>query len=202
MYGREVDAVELHDRCVGVFLSTVRRVADGQWHRPTPCSEWDVRALVNHMVYEQRWTVPLMAGETIASVGGRFDGDLLGADPRATVARTATEAQAAVAPAVRSRRIAHLSFGDTPAEEYARQLAADHLIHSWDLAVAIGVPAAPAGLPRDLAEEVAGWFAGTMEDAYRSGGWIAPRPPGVQTADVQGALLVAFGRDPGWKAPV
>ena len=35
-------------------------------------------------------------------------------------------------------RIVHLSFGDFPGREYTLQLFADHLIHAWDLARAIG----------------------------------------------------------------
>ena len=35
-------------------------------------------------------------------------------------------------------RIVHLSFGDFPGGEYTRQLFADHLIHAWELARAIG----------------------------------------------------------------
>ena len=38
----------------------------------------------------------------------------------------------------RPSRTVHLSFGDFTAEEYAWQVLADHVVHSWDLAVAIG----------------------------------------------------------------
>ena len=36
-------------------------------------------------------------------------------------------------------RTVHLSFGDHPGSEYAMQLAADHLVHAWDLARSLGV---------------------------------------------------------------
>ena len=133
-------ATQLHAGAAALFDATVRQVRDDQWALPTPCAEWDARALVNHLVGEARWTAPLLAGQTIAQVGDRFDGDLLGSDPRAAWAAAYDEAVDAADRAKSEERIVHLSFGDTPAEEYLRQLTADYLVHSWDLAVTIGAP--------------------------------------------------------------
>jgi ketosteroid isomerase-like protein len=85
-----------------------------------------------------------------------------------------------------------LSFGDTDVAEYVWQLAADHLIHSWDLSAAIGTdrrfdPALVAG--------VAGWFA-EREEIYRSSGAVAPRA--ISHGGPQGDLLATFGRDSEW----
>jgi len=75
------------------FDRRVRAVRPEQWHNPTPCTEWDVRALVNHLVAEQLWAPLLLDGATVEDVGDRFDGDQLGADP---VAAWASAAAAAV----------------------------------------------------------------------------------------------------------
>ena len=55
-------------RSVEFWKVTVLEVSD-DWSKPTPCSEWNVRALVNHVVSEDRWTKPLVEGMTIAEVG-------------------------------------------------------------------------------------------------------------------------------------
>ena len=188
-----MDATEAFTRATGAWLDRMHGVKPGQWEAPTPCAEWDVRALVNHVVSEQRWMPPLLAGATIAEVGDRFDGDLLGADPLAVAQEAAGESARAVAGGVAGGQIVHLSFGDTPAEEYAWGVAADLVVHGWDLAAATG---GDRSIDPGLAEAVGGWVA-KVEDLYRGGGQIGPRP-GMPASDPAGALLVAFGRDPGW----
>ena len=87
-------------------------------------------------------------------------------------------------------RDVHLSFGDTPRAEYTRQLAADHLVHAWDLARAVGEDDT---LDAGAVEAVREWFA-SMEDAYRGAGVIGDRVPVDPGADPQTALLAMFGR--------
>jgi uncharacterized protein (TIGR03086 family) len=192
-----VDVVDLHARSVEWFVDKVRAVPDDGWGRFTPDADWDVRALVNHVVGEDRWTAPLVAGRTIEEVGDRLDGDLLGELPVQAAEEAAKEAVTAFGEFGAIERTVHLSFGDTPAAEYAWQLTADHLVHGWDLAVAVG---APARMDPQLVEPVAGWFA-EREELYRGAGAIASRPE-LTPHDPQEALLVAFGRDPAWSDAV
>jgi uncharacterized protein (TIGR03086 family) len=189
-----MDIVDLHVRACAEFAERVQAIRDEQWHSPTPCAQWDVRTLVNHLAGEDRWTVPLFDGQTIAQVGDRFSGDLLGDDPIRLCLQAIEEATATVGRPGALHRTVHLSFGETPAEEYVWQLFADHLIHAWDLARAIG---ADERLDPELVEACATWFA-EREDLYRSAGVIGPRPPTADDADPQTALLAAFGREASW----
>jgi uncharacterized protein (TIGR03086 family) len=184
------DQGELHRRSVEEFGRRVQAVGDDQWELPTPCSDWNVRQLVNHLVYENRWTVPLMGGGTIAEVGDRYEGDLLGEAPKAAWDESSAEAVAAVGADGALERVVDLSSGPTPAREYVSQLFADHLIHAWDLARAVG---AEERLDPELVGACAAWFA-SMEELYRSIGAIGPRPDVPPGADAQTALLAAFGR--------
>jgi uncharacterized protein (TIGR03086 family) len=164
-------------------------VSDDDWSAPTPCAEWDVRALVNHVVGEELWTVPLADGATIAEVGDRFDGDLLGDDPRAVGRAAAADAIAAVDRRLPEGGLVHLSFGDVPMEEYVHQLSADHLVHSWDLATATRQDAT---LDPETVDAVSAWFA-EREELYRAAGAVGPAVPGA--GDPQSQLLGAFGRN-------
>jgi len=172
------------------FGTNVAQVGDEQWELGTPCTDWNVRALVNHLVSEDLWTPPLMEGRTIAEVGDAFDGDVLGEDPKGAWSSASEAALASTSPDGAMDRTVHLSFGDFPASEYASQLFADHLIHGWDLARAIG---ADEAMDPELVDACAAWFE-QMEAVYRGGGVIADRPDVPDGADAQTRLLAAFGR--------
>lgn len=187
-----MNLAELHRRSCERFGEHLRAVRQDQWTAATPCADWDVRALVNHVTGEDLWTTPLMAGATIAEVGDRFDGDVLGPDPVAAYTDAAEAATAAVGADGALSRTVHLSFGDVPGEEYTWQLFADHLIHGWDLARAIG---ADDRLDPDLVAACAQWFA-KNEDGYREAGAVAARPEVPADADQQTLLLAGFGRRP------
>lgn len=180
-------------RSVEFWKVTVLEVSD-DWSKPTPCSEWNVRALVNHVVSEDRWTRPLVEGMTIAEVGDAFDGDLLGEDPKGAARAAAEDAMTAVAERLPAGGKVHLSYGDEDIDEYIRQMVADHLIHGWDLAVATRQN---RKLDPELVAEVAEWFR-NREEMYRSGGAIAVRPQSVAGGNPQADLLIAFGRNPDW----
>ena len=193
---KDHDVIELHARAVEGFLARVAGVAPDAWGRPTPCVDWDVRTLVNHVVGEERWAVPLLEGRTIAEVGDSLDGDLLGADPSRAAQRAGRAAVEAFSAAGARDRTVHLSFGDTPASEYAWQLFTDHLVHGWDLAAATGWS---TSLDDDLVEACAGWWAG-REELYRGAGAVAERVDVGPGASPQDRLLASFGRDPAWSA--
>ncbi|HXX89380.1 MAG TPA: TIGR03086 family metal-binding protein [Acidimicrobiales bacterium] len=137
----EHELVEVHGRCGRRFAALVAGVGTEQWHDGTPCTEWDVRTLVHHLLYEQRWAPPLFEGLTIAEVGDRFEGDLMGDDATTwagVLASSIEEAHAAVAQPDALKQTVHLSYGDTSGEEYVMQLTGDLAIHAWDLARATG----------------------------------------------------------------
>ena len=185
-----MDVPAIFRAAVAEFGSRVQQIGDHQWAAATPDEGWSVRDLVNHIAGEDLWAPPLLAGSTIAEVGDRFDGDVLGAQPKLTWAAASAGAVQAVEADGAMDRTVHLSFGDFPGREYTLQLFADHLIHAWDLARAIG---ADERLDTELVTSCATWFE-AMEDAYRSVGAIAARPPVPGDADAQTVLLARFGR--------
>jgi len=190
------DVATVFAHSVEEFQSRVRAVGKDAWDRPTPCSEWDVRALVNHVVGEQRWVVPLLEGRTVAEVGSALDGDLLGSAPHEAAESAAKAAVAAFSEPGALERTVHLSFGDFSAAEYAWQLVADHVVHGWDLAVAVG---AEAELDHDLVVRCAHWWE-QWEEAYRSAGAVGPAVSLPAHASRQDRLLASFGRSPAWSA--
>ena len=185
------DVLTLFRRATAEFATRAHSIGD-RWSAPTPCTGWDVRALVHHVVEEQLWAPPLYAGSTIAEVGDRFAGDLLGSDPIATLDEAGPAALAAAEAPGALERTVHLSFGDVPGAEYAMQLVADHLVHAWDLAVATGTDRT---LDPEAVAAVRAWFE-PIEHLYREAGAIGPRVPLPESAGPQDHLLAMFGRQP------
>jgi uncharacterized protein (TIGR03086 family) len=179
----------LFTRSIERFVDRVSEVDGAQWSAPTPCTEWDVRALVNHVAYEQRWAPHLVAGETIAEVGDRYDGDVLGAEPLASL-RDAAAASAAAFEGADLRASVHLSFGDVPCTEYLTQMLTDAEIHGWDLATA-------TGQDRTLDPDVVAALLPSVEanaELIRASGMFADPPPVPDDADDATRLLALLGR--------
>ncbi len=187
-----MELTALHRRAVEHWARRVAAVGDEQWGDPTPCTQWSVRDLVNHVVAEELWAAPLLHGATIEEVGGQFGGDVLGEDPLARALSVADQAVAVVEEAVPGGGRVHLSYGEEDMGEYVRQLCADHLIHGWDLAAATG---GDTSMDPALVAEVAAWFAG-REEMYRGAGVVGPRAAGA--GNPQSDLLARFGRTANW----
>lgn len=176
------------------FEQRLHTVDATRWNAPTPCGEWDVRTLVNHVVAELLWVPPLLDGKTIAEVGDRFEGDILSDDPLAAWTSAATAAQAAASQPGTQKRTVHLSFGDFPGTEYLSQVTSDVVIHSWDLARAVG---AVDRLHPRLVEFVDG-FLSPQVDAWRSAGAFGPAVEIGPDVNAQDRLLAQTGRSPTW----
>ena len=182
--------LEQHQRATAEFGSRVHAIKADQWGDPTPCTEWDVRTLVNHLVNEQLWVPPLMNGATVADVGDALDGDLLGDDPVAAWEASAAAATEALHAPGALDRIVHLSFADVPGSVYAWQLIGDLTVHAWDLARGIG---ADDRLHPELAAEVLVHLAPDVE-AFAQYGIFAASKPVDAGADAQAQLIAIAGR--------
>lgn len=185
------DLVELFERAVTRFGGRVAAIGD-RWEAATPNTEWDVRALVNHVLSENLWAPPLLSGKTMADVGDRFDGDQLGDDPDAAWVAAVALSIPAVAEAGALDRTVHVSFGDISGQEYVSQLVCDHVIHGWDLDRAIGTDEVIDADLIDFAYE----FLLPQVEGWRSAGAFGPRvdvPPG---AGRRAELLGLTGRNP------
>jgi uncharacterized protein (TIGR03086 family) len=177
------------------FEKRLNAVAQTQWTAETPCADWDVRTLVNHVVVELLWVPLMLDGKTMAEVGDRFDGDVLGSNPRQVAVSAAAAALAAASQPGAQERITHLSFGDFPASDYLGQITSDVIIHSWDLARGIGADDRfEAGLDAFVDD-----FLSPQVEAWRAAGAFGPAVEVDADASVQDRVLAATGRSPSWR---
>jgi len=181
---------DLYRRAVDEFGKRVHAVGDDQWHASTPCTDWDVHTLVQHLVYESKWVTPLLDGKTIQDVGDALEGDLLGADPKKAWEQASQEATSAVEKEGAEEATAHLSFGDFSGRDYISQVLTDYVIHSWDLARGIG---ADDKIDLDLVN-FAYEFLKPQAEAWRSAGAFGDKVAVEEGADRQTELLAMTGR--------
>jgi uncharacterized protein (TIGR03086 family) len=183
--------LDRHAEALALFSSRVHAVREDQWDAPTPCSEWTVRDLVGHLAGEQLWVVDLVRdGRTVAEVGDRYDGDVLGEDPVATWDSAVAGALDAFREEGALDRTVSLSSGDTPATAYCSQMTADAVVHAWDLSRAIG---ADERLPRRLVDFALQEFTPYADSLPSTGLFDGPLDVPAE-ADAQTRLLAMLGR--------
>ncbi|MFD9522541.1 TIGR03086 family metal-binding protein [Streptomyces sp. NPDC059979] len=183
--------LERHAEALRLFGEQVRAVKDDQWDAPTPCRDWNVRELVNHVAGEQLWIPPLVTdGRSVEDVGDAFSGDVLGDDPVAAWDRASAAAHAAFAAPGALDRTVRLSYGPALGSAYCSQLTADCVVHTWDLVRGVGADdRLPDGLVEFSIKEVMPY----ADELAASGAYDPPLevPAG---ANAQTRLLALVGR--------
>lgn len=171
--------VEQHYQACTGFTEVVASVGR-RWTAPSPCTEWDARGVVEHVIGfhdvlllrpldakpqrpkddpVQRWAVTLQALFDVLSRPGVLNPD------RASLLGV---------------------------------LTTDVLVHTWDLARAIGVN---VDLDPDLCK--VGYERTTANvDRLASSGMFRPPATVAASASVQDKLLAMLGRNPGWCPPI
>jgi uncharacterized protein (TIGR03086 family) len=187
-----VNIAELHRVASEGLTRRVELIGDDQWELPTPNTEWNVRDLVQHLVSGTLWVKPLIDGMTIAEVGDRFDGDVLGEDPKAAWRAASAEAVAACLQPGAMDRIVNLSSGDTRAEDYILERVADAAMHTWDLSRALGVDDT---LDPGVVEAGRVLLA-KVGDEWRRYGALGPVVETAPGADPQTLFIAESGRTP------
>ena len=119
----------------GVFLEILANVRPEQMNLTTPDDEWDVRALINHVVLGNMW-----AAENLKTGSApRPSGDVIGdRDPVEAYTASADAMMASFDEPGALGRMVTMPFGDMPAAGLAAFRFVDLMVHGWDLAKASG----------------------------------------------------------------
>ncbi|HVC71268.1 MAG TPA: hypothetical protein VNC61_13510 [Acidimicrobiales bacterium] len=141
----EPQVFELADR---TLEAVVARISDDQWDMTVPANfarrPSDVlptlRQVIGYHAYDDAWVPDMLAGRTMDEAGAdTFDGDLLGADPRAAFAAIVEKACAAAREVSDLQATVHCSFGDYTVREYFWQINRFRGLRAHDIARVIGV---------------------------------------------------------------
>ncbi len=176
-------------RAQGATDELIAAVRDEQWSAPTPCTEWTVRDVINHLVTGHLTFVALLGEHAPPD----RHADQLGADPLdAFRAAGAALAAAFTQPGVFDR-VYQAPMGAAPGAVLVQVRIGELLVHGWDVARATGQPAA-ALLPADLAEQQLGVWQARLGGGPRQGTPIGPAQPIAVDAPPIDRLAAYFGR--------
>ena len=184
------DLPKVHAQALDNTRKLVAGVKPDQWDAQSDCDEWSVRELVNHIVSGNFWANELMGGKTIAEVGDKLDGDVLGADPSATYDESAKVADAAFKASGAMDAPAAVSYGPVPGSVYCGHRFLDVLIHGWDVAKSTGQDTT---LPPDLVEACFEVVEPQM-DMLVGSGMFGHQGKTASDADRETQLLALLGR--------
>ena len=187
--------LEALDRAADGFSRRLGAAPDSAWTNPTPCSEWDVRALVLHVVGGDHMTVALLDGASseeamvVARAAAERAGELRSAFEESVVAQRAAFARPGALDG-----IVHHVVGDVPARMLLGFRLSDMLVHSWDLARGLGVDDT---LDPEVVEVVWG-LAEPMAAGLKRSGRFGEGASGTlpEDAPLQDRLLDLHGRRP------
>jgi uncharacterized protein (TIGR03086 family) len=175
-----MDPIELFARAAGGAVTMVERVAPEQRAMPTPCSEWNVESLVAHMVGGPRYLLGALGAEN------PDDADAY----RFAVARCVAELGVE---GVLDRRCMSPAGLEWSVADACAGTAMDQLVHTWDLAVAIG---AERTLDGEAVDAVVARFLPEMPEIGRAAGIVGPAVAVPADATARDRLLGAMGRTP------
>lgn len=170
--------------------AVVDRIAGMQMNDPTPCADFTVHGVLNHMFVGGGTFAHLFRGEEPPEVTPPA---VYGWVPAAEFREAMSDlVDATRSPGALERNIP-TPVGEMPGETFARFVAVDALIHGWDLARATGQPYDP---PEELVQVIDRFARAAITPEVRATGMFGDpvgAPPDASTLE----RLVAFsGRTP------
>jgi uncharacterized protein (TIGR03086 family) len=178
----------------GAAARTVGNADSSQFGLPTPCTEWDVRALLNHLILWTSYSLEARAhGESVGQ--DLMDRDFA-AEPGFADAYRAQLDRALAAwsdPAVWQRSLDVMGSA-TPAADVAALNLAEMVLHGWDLAAATGQRYQVG----DRAAEAALQAVAANAELFRQYKGFADPVEVAASASALDRVLALSGRDPAW----
>jgi uncharacterized protein (TIGR03086 family) len=186
-----VDPLDLYERGSAWTAAKMAAVGREQFGDATPCTKWDVRALLNHIIGGGHLYALIGRGEyTGALFGG--DRDFIGEDHVASFEAARRDVLETYREPGALDRTVKGTVGEGLGLHMLALIFVDHMVHGWDLATATGQDATMSPEPADVAWEI---LSGQIQDEWRPLAFagIVELPDDARTQD---KLLAYTGRRP------
>ena len=183
-----MDQIERIERASEFARQKIAMVRPGDLTKATPCTEFDVRALLDHVL----GGLSMMTAAALEQPPDTAGGSQFGEDPSGVYEeRSAALLQALRTPGALGRDW-QLPFGAMSGETMAQVIFMEQLIHAWDLAKATGQETT---MPDELVLECSAVML-PMDQMLRTPGVCGPAISLGESASAQDKLIAFFGRQP------
>ena len=193
-----MDTLDALQQATAATDKIVTGVQPSQLDSSTPCSEWNVRQLLNHMLGSMELGSALLSDtapdEKAAPPGGVPAVDLVGDDPSRAY-RSSSDRLLGIAGAPGALDTVHKTpLGEMPGAALGGILGLDLFVHGWDLARTTNQDAT---WDQDLAAHVLAYAEQTIQPEMRAdGGFVGPMVEVDANASPMDHLLGFMGRTP------
>ena len=178
-----MDPTDLYRRATAAAGDVVDVVQPEQLASPTPCSEWSVQDLIDHLTSGTQY---LLAG-----IEGRAPAPAVGSDATQFRAGAAAVVRALGQPGALERTcLSPLGF-EWPIVQAVMGTVMDLVVHTWDVAQATGQT---VSLDPDLVAFCVSTFLPDMPERGREAGIVGPAVAVADGAPEHVRLLGAMGR--------
>jgi uncharacterized protein (TIGR03086 family) len=180
-----MEPLAAYDRAAAVLTTVLAGVTDDRFGLPTPCPDWTVRSVLNHIVLGQRTAEATIDGRTHPSAKA----DQLGRRPRVAVAESLANLGTRFAEPGLLTRVLSTAMGEAPGATLVDVRTAELLVHGWDIATAT---TQATDLDPDLVDYVRDRWTARLGDRPRAMLPFAepqPVPAGATPADRLAAYL-------------
>jgi uncharacterized protein (TIGR03086 family) len=131
-----MDAINVFQKAIDQTGAIVSGVKTDQLGDPTPCTEWDLRALLNHTIAAIRMFDDAARGAAFNP--SRFEDDNVGNDPGASYEKAAVQLREALQKPGLLEATWNMPFGAVPGMIAVGFATLEVAQHGWDVAKASG----------------------------------------------------------------
>jgi uncharacterized protein (TIGR03086 family) len=183
------EAIDRYVRLGDQFGARVDAAPDDAWANPSPCEGWVARDVVNHVVATQQRLVWRLKGSD-----GEPPEPAADVDPKQLWRESfAATKEALDQPGALEKMVPGPGGGEMPIEmAVGRIYATDVLVHTWDLARAVG---GDERLDQDACAQAHKGLQ-PMDEMIRQAGVFGPKVEAPEGADAQTQFLCFTGRRP------
>jgi uncharacterized protein (TIGR03086 family) len=194
-FGDQASRAEILTQACESTRIILGNVASEQLALPTPCDEWPVRDLIDHIVAATRFFADIAGAETAAE--GEDLPRYADTDFVTAFGQQARRAIAAFSAPAAMERIMALPTGPAPGSRCIQVATGEIFIHGWDLARATGQPMPPGA---DIADALlsSDWMQLCEEVRKGDPPVIAAEIDVRDDAPAVDRLAAFLGREPSW----